>query len=163
MKQELRSYPKNGQSRILVVGDMRRWVCIAIIKREEFFQPDIDMCGNHTQLTSKNSPAVRPWIPFAILVEQIDPGCFSAWKNSFYLGWAGTTKDNNVILNVTLNILLSKHHRYISNTILRWRILISIPKIKTKYFYSFLQQILEYICLYFIQHAGVLHQYKITI
>lgn len=27
-----------------------------------------------------------PWIAFVILVEQIDPGCFLTWINSFYFG-----------------------------------------------------------------------------
>lgn len=35
-------------------------------------------------------PAALLWIPCAILVEQIDPRCFSEWKNLFYLGWTGS-------------------------------------------------------------------------
>lgn len=40
-------------------------------------------------------PAALLWIPCAILVEQIDPRCFSVWKNSFYLGWTGNFVPGN--------------------------------------------------------------------
>lgn len=40
-------------------------------------------------------PAALLWIPYAVLVEQIDPRCFSVWKNSFYLGWTGNFVPGN--------------------------------------------------------------------
>ena len=34
-------------------------------------------------------PAALPQIPSAVLAAQIDPECFSVWRSSSYLGWAG--------------------------------------------------------------------------
>ena len=38
------------------------------------------------ELTARNPPAALPSVPSAVLMVQKDPGCFSEWRSSSYLG-----------------------------------------------------------------------------